>query len=161
MKHTFVIPPIMQHLKIDERGYPIPYFVPIIEGKPDFRYQDSRKKDACMKHNLCSICGKKLYKKSYWFISGPMGLRNQIASDAPMHEDCARFSIDACPHLALQKAERRSEVTNSEQALAPGKPAVIFLIKTDKYALVDNVHIKFRTVLFERYEYQQNKLMKR
>lgn len=160
MTHNFDIPAIMRELPIDERGYPIPYFVPIVNGKADFRYQDAKKKDACMKYGKCSICGKKLFKDSYWFISGPMGLQNRVASDAPMHEDCARFSLMACPHILLQKADRRSEDITHVQAISRNKPPYIYLIKADKYKLIDGVHIRFRTVMAEQYEYVENKLVK-
>ena len=162
MTHAFDVPKIMAHLKTDDRGYPIPYFVPIVNGKPEFRYQDIFKREACLKRKLCSICGKKLFKKSYWFISGPWGLKNKTASDAPMHEDCARFSIATCPHLIYQKADRRTDIP-ADSPLIAEKPDIIFLIKADKYeAKKTEKHkiIFFRPVYVEDYYYAKNKLVK-
>lgn len=168
MKNTFSIPPIMRELKIDERGYPIPFFVPIINGKPEFRFQDVHKQRRCLDEKLCSICGKKLYDKSYWFISGPLGLQNQTASDPPMHEDCARFSITVCPHLIYQNAERRTTplkegnaFRNPSQVL--DKPSEIYLVKADKYNAVRFAGqriIKFRPKYKERYAYEDGRLIR-
>lgn len=162
MKHTFEIPPIMKELRLDERGYPIPFFVPIVNGKPDFRYQDPKKQILCVEKKLCSICGKKLYDKSYWFISGPMGLQNGTSSDAPMHEDCARFSLKSCPHLVFQKAERRSDEDLSQQHQIRDKPPVLFLVKADKFEFIPNIQSKIiryrRTKCIEGFEYSNNKL---
>ena len=163
MKHDFPIPPIMQDLKKDPRGYPIPFFTPIVDGKPDFRYQDPKKYNLCIDKRLCSICGKKLYDKSYWFITGPIGLSNRCASDSAMHEDCARFSIAVCPHLIFHKAERRSD---EDLATTPGgiraKPYLYILVKADKFERhpADHKLIYYRPVYHERYVYDNNKLVR-
>lgn len=132
----------MRELKIDERGFPIPFFVPIIHGKPEFRFQDERKLKLCIGKKLCSICGKKLYDKSFWFISGPMGLKNHTASDAPMHEACARFSIAVCPHLVYQRADRRDQLpiegtVRTNPHMIHEKPNDIFLMKADKVEILE------------------------
>lgn len=162
MKHSFEIPPVMKEMKLDDRGYPIPFFVPVVNGKPDFRYMDPKKQVLCVDKKLCSICGKKLYEKSYWFISGPLGLQNRTSTDPPMHEDCARFSIRTCPHLILQKAERRSDETLANDAQIREKPDRLFLVKADKFEFIPNIKhrvIRFRVVRFEEYQYQENKLV--
>lgn len=161
MKNDYPIPAILKERPVDPRGYVVPYFVPIVNGKPDFRYQDASKRKTCLDHGLCSICGKKLYAKSYWFISGPMGLINKVASDAPMHEDCARYSLNVCPHIFLYKAERRSEEGNNPNLLRQ-KPDTIFLIKADKIGQTyhaGNTYITFRPVYNEKYCYSDNKLV--
>lgn len=159
------IPPLMSKLPLDSRGYPIPYFVPIVDGKPEFRYQDGQKRKACLDHGLCSVCGNKLYDKSYWVIAGPIGLRNRVTSDAPMHEDCARYSISVCPHLIYYKAERRSEdLPTNNPNLLRNKATEIFLVKADKYSTetVDgHTYIKFRPKYIEPYDYKDNKLVMR
>jgi hypothetical protein len=38
MAFNLDIPKELSHLKIDSRGYPIPYFVSEINGKPEFRF---------------------------------------------------------------------------------------------------------------------------
>lgn len=160
MKHTFDLPPIMKHLKLDERGYPIPFFVPIVNGKPEFRYQDGKKQKLALEKKLCSICGKKLYKGSYWIITGPIGFNNCVASDPPMHEDCARFSLMACPHIAYQYADRRTEAPVDAPQLSE-KPSEIILIQANKYRVVEGKNVyRFRPVYLERYEYINGKLTK-
>jgi hypothetical protein len=161
MNNTYPIPPILKDRPIDPRGYVIPYFVPIIDGKPEFRYQDAGKRQSCLDHGLCSICGKKLYPKSFWFITGPIGLMNKIASDAPMHEDCARYSLNVCPHIFFQKAERRSDTDVGDPNLIRSKPDIILLVKADKIGLTHNqgrTYITFRPVMKEQYSYRDNRL---
>lgn len=158
MKLSVDIPKRMAHLKTDKRGYPIPYFTPIINGEPDFRYQDQKKQQACVSYKLCSICGEKLTKGVYWFISGPHGLANGIHSDAPMHEDCARFSINVCPHLAFFKAERRTEAGDDPNQLRT-KPTELYLVKADKCEFIHGRYFKFRSIHTERFVYKDNKLI--
>ena len=152
----------MKELPLDERGYPIPYFVPIINGKPEFRYQDGKKRASCISRNLCAICGKKLYDKSYWFICGPLGFANRVHSDSAMHEDCARYSINVCPHLVYAKAQRKSEVyDNSNPNMLRYHPDTLFLVKADKFSPMDqdgHTYITFRPKYHEQYVYQNNKL---
>lgn len=162
-KIAYQMPDRMAHLKLDDRGYPIPYFCPTPNGKPDFRYQDQKKRQACIDHKLCSVCGKRLLDKQFWFICGPLGLKNQIHSDAPMHAECADYAINVCPHLAFYKAERRSEHGNDPHQLR-SKPETLFLIRADKSWTVPGpqgqTYIKFRTVSFHQYIYRNNKLEK-
>lgn len=165
MKSNYPIPAIMKDLPLDERGYPTPFFVPIVNGKPDFRYQDARKRQLCLDHSWCAVCGKKLYPKAYWFVCGPLGLANKVHSDAPCHEDCARFSLNVCPHLFLHKAKRRSdEELHTNPNLLRSKPDTLFLVKADKYgAYISGGHqyIQFRPVYHEQYIYQNNELIRK
>lgn len=161
MKHSFDIPARMQHLLLDERGYPIPYFVPIVDGKPEFRYQDGKKRDTCIKYKKCAVCGGRFITNNYWLIAGPLGLMNKISSDYPMHEECARFSIQVCPHLIFHKAERRSDQCDDPNVLRD-KPESIFLVRADKIWTIEdqgNVYIKYRPFSIEKYIYKENKLI--
>jgi len=157
------IPKLMEHLPIDDRGYPVPYFVPMVNGKPDFRFQDSRKKKVCRDFLKCSVCGNRLFAKSFWFITGPMGFHNATVSDEPMHEDCARYSLAVCPHLFFLKAERRETNVPAAAVKNPnvllGKPEHIFLIKADKIWYFDEMHTRFRIVEFFAFKYVENKLV--
>jgi hypothetical protein len=133
-KIDYPVPELMKDLKLDQRGYPIPYFATIKDGKPDFRFQDIIKQEEALRRHLCSICGKRLYDDFSYVISGPMGYKNKVSSDAAMHLACADYSIHVCPHLVLQKAERRADddprlFTPAEQGLLIDKPAELFLIK--------------------------------
>src|SRR5438477_8655117 len=110
MKLPVPIPAEMSHLKLDDRGYPIPFFAPIIDDKPNFKYQDERKRDLCIDKRLCHVCGKKLAKDHCYFISGPLGYKNKVSTDAGMHLACAEFTLKVCPHLLYQEAERKENV---------------------------------------------------
>ncbi|MFD1557053.1 hypothetical protein ACFSHT_15740 [Paraburkholderia silviterrae] len=100
------LPQRMRALPVDSRGYPVPYFVDWIDGKPDFRVMDSRKLAACVYYKRCWICGEPLgqYKA---FVIGPMCAVNRVSAEPPSHTDCAKFAAQACPFLALPKAARR------------------------------------------------------
>lgn len=137
MKFNFDVPRELAHLKLDERGYPIPYFVPIVKGKPEFKYQDTDKRAACLKRNLCPICGKVLQDECY-NITGPVGLKNRVSSDAMMHLVCAEFTLRVCPHLHFQKAERKTG-TEGEPWLLPDKPAEIYLVKVLSWEAKDHM----------------------
>lgn len=139
----FEIPDFLSHLPVDERGYPIPYFAPVVNGKPDFRLLDKEKFDICTQYNKCAVCGRKLLKKLYYFIAGPQGAKNKISTDPPMHKECSGFSLAACPHLHFEKAERRqinlpngTVVDNPTQVLE--KPSTMFLICADSFKVINN-----------------------
>jgi hypothetical protein len=155
------IPKRMAHLPLDERGYPIPFFTPHINGKPDFRLSDPKKKEICRKYKKCWICGKPLLAGSFWYITGPIGLANRTVSDEAMHEECARFSLKVCPHMLFEKADRRSDNIPGlvrSPTLALDKPKVLFLIQADKFKFLDSVHTKFWPVKAESLHYVDNKL---
>ncbi|HEV3223928.1 MAG TPA: hypothetical protein VGZ90_13660 [Puia sp.] len=158
------IPDFLSHLKVDERGYPIPFFVPIVDGKPNFKYADLNKFNICTEKHLCWVCGKKLIKDSFYFISGPIGLHNRIHSDPAMHKECAQFTLMVCPHLYFYKAERKATDTAPPYQLS-GKPECLFLVKSSKYKLVsDGIGVrqlvKFNVIATEKYIYVDNKLQK-
>lgn len=168
-KFNLPIPKCLSHLKIDERGYPIPYFVSWVDGKPEFRFMDHVRQEMIIEKKVCHICGKKLNKDYNYIISGPIGYQNKISSDAAMHRECAEFSLMACPHLYLQKAERRK---NDELGKAVGlqdspvikdKPTTLLLTRISKWNTVKHngaTYLKFIPISFETYHYVNGKLEK-
>lgn len=169
MAFNLEIPKELAHLKIDSRGYPIPYFVSYINGKPEFRFLDGARLDMILERKVCHICGKKLPTDFFYFIAGPFGLLNKISTDAPMHRLCAEFSIFACPHLYRQKAERRDNDPLAQSLVEerakhdPGKPDTLFLVKADKIKItwIDRrPYIHFRPVSSEKYTYSNGVLVK-
>ena len=103
------MPPLplrMAGLKLDHRGYPVPYFVAWIDGKPDFRVMDGAKLYPAVKDSLCWLCGQKLGKFKTFTI-GPMCAINRTISEPPSHLECATFAVQACPFLSMPKAQRR------------------------------------------------------
>lgn len=169
MSFNLEIPKELAHLKIDSRGYPIPYFVSEINGKPEFRFIRPERIEMIIERKVCHICGKKLSDDFVYFISGPMGLQNKISTDAAMHRVCAEFSLFACPHLFLQKSERRrgdelaKTAVDHHRGIIPDKPDTMFLVKCDKWKriVVDGrMYLRFRPVSTEKYVYENNKLIK-
>lgn len=169
MAFNLEIPKELSHLKIDKRGYPIPYFVSWINGEPEFRYMDAARVKRIIENKLCHICGIKLPKDYFYFISGPVGLQNKVSSDAAMHRVCAEFSLRACPHLFLQKAERREndelgKLLNAQPSpLIREKPSELYLVKASKFKIVyqdNHQYIRYTPVSSEKYIYENNKLIK-
>lgn len=100
------LPDTMRGLAVDERGYPVPFFVALIDGKPDHRVVDPAKLWRCVRKHLCWICGQRLTKPAVSVV-GPMCGINRVSSEPPMHEACARFSVQACPFLSKPQMHRR------------------------------------------------------
>lgn len=101
------IPKFIESLPLNERGYPVPWFVTWIDGKPEFRVADGRKRYLCVKDKLCWVCGQKLGPSSHVFVIGPMCAVNMTTAEPPCHRECAEFSAAACPFLSMPNAKRR------------------------------------------------------
>jgi hypothetical protein len=138
------LPPLPDRIKalpIDERGYPVPYFVAWIDGKPEFRVADPEKLVKCVKKKRCWVCGQPL-EALLAFPIGPMCGINRVTSEPPAHRECAEFSVQACPFLTLPKAQRREANLPDDIKEAPGlanprNPGVTLLWITDAYQRFD------------------------
>lgn len=116
------MPPSIAMLPIDERGYPVPFFVAWPNGKPDFRVFDPKKFAACQGRKLCWVCGERLREDEPGsFLIGPMCVVNRTTSEPPSHLECAVFSAIACPFLSIPSAQRR-EANLPDHLEMPGKP---------------------------------------
>lgn len=113
------IPPEMQHLPVDERGYPVPFFVSWVDRKPEFRAASKQIVALCMKHDLCWVCGTPLRGQQVFTI-GPMCIINRISSEPPAHRACARFSARACPFLTKPHMVRRENDLPAERESGAG-----------------------------------------
>ncbi len=104
------LPERMKGLTIDERGYPVPWFVAWVDGKPEFRAMDQRKYVRAIREKLCWVCGGKL---GVWvaFTAGPMCGINRTSSEPPSHLECARWSSRNCPFLNNPHMVRREDET--------------------------------------------------
>lgn len=100
------LPKRIAKLPLDERGYPVPWFVGTVNGKYDFRVADARKMIAAVEKKLCWVCGEPLGKYKT-FVIGPMCGINRVSSEPPQHHECAMFSVRACPFLLMPKMDRR------------------------------------------------------
>lgn len=96
------IPPIMQKLPLDARGYPIPYVVLYDDkGCPHFKINDDKKVKECADKNLCTVCGTKMDRTSMWLIGGPGSAFHPrgMFVETPVHRDCGLYSLQTCPYL--------------------------------------------------------------
>jgi hypothetical protein len=143
------MPASIAKLPVDERGYPIPFFVDYLpDGKPEFRAADPAKLVRCIREAVCWVCGEKLhrsrlgFKSTIAFAIGPMCAVNRISSEPPSHPDCAEWSARNCPFLARPHAKRREdEVFNAKTAGDQRgipilrNPGVILVWYTDGYSV--------------------------
>ena len=102
-----IIPDRMRRLPVDERGYPVPWFVAWIDGRPDHRIMDTPKWYVAMRKRRCWLCGGQLGKFAT-FVLGPMCMVNRTSAEPPCHLDCAKFAVQGCPFLSLPRAQYRS-----------------------------------------------------
>lgn len=118
------LPPRMDKLPLDERGFPVPWFVAWIDGKPDFRV--IRPAGIADAHNkeLCWLCGfhRGTHKA---FVVGPMCGVNRISAEPPSHLECAKYAATACPFLTRPLAVRNERGLDELDA----KPAAGVMIK--------------------------------
>jgi hypothetical protein len=135
------MPARIKALPINEKGYPVPYFVGYVDGRPDFRVVDPAKMRKCVRQRLCWVCGEKLGKFKA-FTVGPMCAINRISGEPPSHRECAEWSAQACPFLTLPKAVRRSTDDLAGQISQPAgchqdrNPGVTLIWVTDGYRMV-------------------------
>lgn len=134
------LPARMQHLALDERGYPIPWFVGYPNGEPDFRVADSEKMLRAMRFGNCWVCGEPTGRLRT-FVIGPMCIVNRTTAEPPCHLECARYSAIACPFLTLPKA-KRNEAGMAEGVSEPAgemirrNPGVVCLWTATDFSLV-------------------------
>lgn len=96
-------------LPLNDKGYPIPWFVDTLDdGTRDFRIMDGRKWRAAVQSRprLCWMCGQPM-GANVTFVAGPMCGINRTSAEPPCHHDCATYAAMACPFLTLPKAVRR------------------------------------------------------
>jgi hypothetical protein len=110
-------PPGIAALPVDERGFPVPWFVDWPDGKPDHRVVDTRKLVRAVNEKRCWICGVRL-RRIKASVVGPMCAVNRISSEPPSHPECARYSVLACPFLSKPRA-RRNEKDLPEERKEP------------------------------------------
>lgn len=100
------LPDHMKALRLDHRGFPVPWFVDWNDaGEPVFPAIDHAKFVKAVKVGLCWVCGGKLgrFRAS---VIGPMCAINRTISEPQSHVDCARFSARNCPFLANPRMGR-------------------------------------------------------
>lgn len=132
------MPPRIKRLAIDARGYPVPYFVAWIDGKPDHRVADARKWHAAVREKRCWVCGDFL-GVYLAFTIGPMCGINRTTAEPPEHLECARWSVRNCPFMSRPHAERREAGLPDNDGMAGlpilRNPGVMLIWNTTKYTL--------------------------
>lgn len=130
-------PDRIKALPIDDRGYPVPFFVSWLDGKPDFRCADVSKWLRCYKERLCWVCGQRL-GRHLCFPIGPMCAVNRTTSEPPCHLECGLYSVAACPFLVRPTAKRRdanlpADSTEPAGVMLHRNPGVTLLWMTREY----------------------------
>lgn len=116
------IPERMSGLALDpDRGYPVPWFVAWVDGKPEFRAMDPEKYKSAIQKRLCWVCGGKL-GVNMCFVAGPMCGINRTSSEPPSHVECGRWSARNCPFLSNPHMVRREDDVLNNQKLAEMSP---------------------------------------
>lgn len=146
-KTELELPYEMTLLPKDEAGRPIPWFVPRIKGKPDYRLADQRKFMPALKNGLCWICGREI-EGIRCFVVGPMAALNSIAAEPPSHQPCAEYAVQACPFLSNPNKGRREglpEGSGKQADMLEYNPGVSLLWECWDFA----VHETSTGLLFE------------
>ena len=136
------LPPLPKRMRgrpINDKGYPIPYFVGYVDGKPDFRAADPEKRDKCMRFHRCWLCGEPLGRR-FAFVVGPVSAVSRVSAEPPSHIDCAEFAVRACPFMLLPKAQRREANLPEGANDGPGllldrNPGVVLMWISETYGL--------------------------
>jgi hypothetical protein len=143
----------MRGLPSDDRGYPVFYAImpdprPLDGAHVDFRVLNERHHILCYTNRLCAICGQRLGSQA-WFIGGPMCVQNRIFGDAPMHQECARYSMMVCPMLTIapkaysDRPIQDDRIDSSEdRSVITAKPARIVLAVPREYRMIKHSHGK-------------------
>lgn len=117
------LPIRMKRLYVDDRGFPVPFFVGYPDGKhPDHRTVDPLKLAQCIRGKLCWLCGQRLGDLLTCVI-GPMCAVNRNTSESPSHRSCALYAVKTCPFLTRPHAHRR-EAGLPEDISQPGGIAI-------------------------------------
>jgi hypothetical protein len=144
------LPLRMTRLPIDDRGYPVPWFVAWVkntagETKPEFRAMDPQKYRCAIREKRCWVCGQRL-GSHLAFVAGPMCGINRTSSEPPSHLECAEWSARNCPFLTRPHVVRREDETiNNEKLVAQSagicitrNPGVTMVWVTKAYKIFDD-----------------------
>lgn len=102
------LPDRMKSLRVDGRGFPVPWFVAWVNGEPDFRVVRERGILQAHHQRTCWLCGQPL-GQYYAFVIGCMCAVNRINSEPPSHRECAEFAVKACPFLVNPRMRRNEK----------------------------------------------------
>jgi hypothetical protein len=113
------MPATMEALPVDERGWPVPWFIAWFDGKPDFRILDTKRLIVAVKRERCWICGGKLGRLKVSVI-GPMCAISRTTAEPASHPGCARYAVMTCPFLTKPRMRRNEKDMRLEREPPPG-----------------------------------------
>jgi hypothetical protein len=106
----------------NKAGYPVPWFVAWIDGKPDFRVIRYAGIQVALREKLCWTCGVPfLRQEDRAFVIGPMCAVNRVSAEPASHLDCAVFAATSCPFLATPQMVRRERHIPAEAKRPAGE----------------------------------------
>lgn len=145
------MPEAVAALPRDARGYPTPFFVAVIDGKPDPRISDGRKKRACVERRLCWICGRPIVFP-FAFIGGPLSFKNRAYAEPPSHAECAHYAAQVCPFIVGETLRRGVNDKKVEELNLDTTPGGVW-DRPERWAVVEchayRCHVVQGDVLFE------------
>lgn len=100
------MPDGISRLPVD-RGYPVPFFAAVIDGKPDIRRVSAAKFHRCIKERLCWLCGEGLGEE-VTFVLPVEALQAGKWTEPPCHLECARYAMAVCPFILNPERAYRS-----------------------------------------------------
>ena len=131
------LPARLARRPVNERGFPVPWFVSLINGKWDFVNLDPRKIGEAYRRNICWLCGEPLGQFKT-FVIGPMCSINRVSSEPPSHRECAEYAVRACPFLARPNTKRNEKAHLGKGEDIPGiaiehNPGAVLIWITKSY----------------------------
>jgi hypothetical protein len=137
------VPPRMSRLPLDHRNYPVPWFVPWVNGVAEFRAMDHRKFVQAIKERRCWICGERR-GRFLTFCLGPMCTITRTTAEPPSHRECAIYAARNCPFLTRPRMVRRHDAFTEELkdqtagVMIDRNPGVVALWTTFTFELFDD-----------------------
>jgi hypothetical protein len=127
------MPGRVARLPRDRHHRPVPWFVAVIDGQPDFRVIRPAGIQMAVRSGLCWVCGVPFGRQEdRAFVIGPMCAVNRVSAEPPSHRDCAVYSATACPFLTRPEMIRRTRHMPDEAE----EPAGIAIKRNPGVALV-------------------------
>lgn len=122
------LPAAMAGLPRDARGYVVFWtaFVDSGTGEPDFRVLEYPRVLEALKKRLCGMCGGRIAGNTLCLLgteddlNGRWGASWVRGTDPPMHEECARYALEACPFLSGKAVRRSGRPMPGDSSRAPG-----------------------------------------
>ena len=126
-------PARVENLPRNKARFPVPWFVAVIDGTPDFRVIRAGGIEIALARRQCWVCGVPFQRQEdRAFVVGPMCAVNRVSAEPPSHVDCAVYSATACPFLTRPNMVRRDR----HMPEAAAEPAGVMIRRNPGVALV-------------------------